>query len=554
MPRNSSGDYSLPAGNPVVSGTTVSSTWANNTLSDIASALTGSLARNGDGGMTGPLRATTGSSSAPGLTWGSESTAGWYRAGAGDFRFVISGVDVVTVTSAGISDSSLSSNIPLKNAANTFTASQTVTGAVSASGDGSSVAYYLPGNTAIRWNSAGTGYIDYNTGDLLIRRNGGTNNVLTLGSAGNVTINAPSSGATLNVNATAANPVYFSNAGNLGVQTWYTRPDKAYVLGLDINNNGGKDFTIYDATRGATPFQIADGGNVSIAAPSSGFPLSVEGNARFHLPSASNSTFRGYDFGVIGDSTSYGSVGMNITSGELRYRAGFGGYGGSHTFYTDGAERFVIGLSGNVSINAPDSGGDALAVNGVFWAGGKVSSGGANSVSGHTVEMGLTGGAGYFQSYNWSSSAYQPLTLYSSGIQVTAGSAAPTGGNKGSGTINTAADIYINNEPVALRNLLSRAFSGDTSTAASDAGREVYYSGTGGNTLTLDTDVGATGVVLIRNGGSGNLTISASGGTLYWFGGGGSLPTGNRTLVVGGVATAWRDSSTNWHIWGVGLT
>jgi hypothetical protein len=47
MARNGSGTYSLPAGNPVTGGTTISSTWANNTLSDIGTALTGSLAKDG---------------------------------------------------------------------------------------------------------------------------------------------------------------------------------------------------------------------------------------------------------------------------------------------------------------------------------------------------------------------------------------------------------------------------------------------------------------------------------------------------------------------------
>lgn len=47
MSRNGSGTYSLPAGNPVVTGTTISSTWANNTLSDIATALTASIANDG---------------------------------------------------------------------------------------------------------------------------------------------------------------------------------------------------------------------------------------------------------------------------------------------------------------------------------------------------------------------------------------------------------------------------------------------------------------------------------------------------------------------------
>lgn len=47
MSRNGSGTYNLPAGNPVVTGNTISSSWANTTLSDIASALTGSIAADG---------------------------------------------------------------------------------------------------------------------------------------------------------------------------------------------------------------------------------------------------------------------------------------------------------------------------------------------------------------------------------------------------------------------------------------------------------------------------------------------------------------------------
>jgi hypothetical protein len=56
MSRNGSGTYSLPAGNPVVTGTTIASTWANNTLTDIASALTDSLAADGQTTATGNLQ------------------------------------------------------------------------------------------------------------------------------------------------------------------------------------------------------------------------------------------------------------------------------------------------------------------------------------------------------------------------------------------------------------------------------------------------------------------------------------------------------------------
>ena len=55
MSRNGSGVYSLPAGNPVVTGTSISSTWANTTLADISTALTGSVASDGQTPMTGSL-------------------------------------------------------------------------------------------------------------------------------------------------------------------------------------------------------------------------------------------------------------------------------------------------------------------------------------------------------------------------------------------------------------------------------------------------------------------------------------------------------------------
>ncbi len=55
MSRNGSGVYTLPAGNPVVTGTVISTSWANNTMNDLASAMTDSVAADGQTPMTGPL-------------------------------------------------------------------------------------------------------------------------------------------------------------------------------------------------------------------------------------------------------------------------------------------------------------------------------------------------------------------------------------------------------------------------------------------------------------------------------------------------------------------
>ena len=58
MSRNGNGIYNLPAGNPVVTGTSIASTWANTTMSDIAAGLTQSVAADGQTPMTGSLNMT----------------------------------------------------------------------------------------------------------------------------------------------------------------------------------------------------------------------------------------------------------------------------------------------------------------------------------------------------------------------------------------------------------------------------------------------------------------------------------------------------------------
>jgi hypothetical protein len=83
MPRDASGNYTLPAGNPVVTATVISSTWANTTLNDIRDTLTDSLSRSGEGGMTAPLAEIDGTALVPSYTFSSEPGLGFYRAAAG---------------------------------------------------------------------------------------------------------------------------------------------------------------------------------------------------------------------------------------------------------------------------------------------------------------------------------------------------------------------------------------------------------------------------------------------------------------------------------------
>jgi hypothetical protein len=98
MPRNSSGTYSLPAGNPVVTQTVISSTWANNTLSDLSSAMTDSLSRSGDGAMLAPLELLDGDASTPSLTFETDPDTGLYQAADNTIGFATGGTAAALLT------------------------------------------------------------------------------------------------------------------------------------------------------------------------------------------------------------------------------------------------------------------------------------------------------------------------------------------------------------------------------------------------------------------------------------------------------------------------
>ncbi len=102
MARNSGGTYSLPAGNPVVTGTAISSTTHNSTQSDIASELTDSLCRSGKGPMLAALELADGSVSVPGLSFDNDPDCGLYRIGTNNYGAAVSGAKVVDFSTAGI--------------------------------------------------------------------------------------------------------------------------------------------------------------------------------------------------------------------------------------------------------------------------------------------------------------------------------------------------------------------------------------------------------------------------------------------------------------------
>lgn len=102
MPRNGSGTYTLPAGNPVTTGTLIEASWANTTLSDMASEMTDSLSRSGEGGMLAPLRLADGNLSTPGLAFSNEVATGFYRSGTASMWASVAGIQITQFTSTGM--------------------------------------------------------------------------------------------------------------------------------------------------------------------------------------------------------------------------------------------------------------------------------------------------------------------------------------------------------------------------------------------------------------------------------------------------------------------
>lgn len=102
MPRGTSGKYTLPASNPVKTGTVIASEWANETMSDLGAELQDSLSRSGNGGMLAPLKVLNGTQGSPSYTFTTNTKLGWYLADVDELRFTIDNLDIIRLTPAGI--------------------------------------------------------------------------------------------------------------------------------------------------------------------------------------------------------------------------------------------------------------------------------------------------------------------------------------------------------------------------------------------------------------------------------------------------------------------
>jgi hypothetical protein len=211
MPRNSSGIYQLPSGNPVAAGTLIESAWANGTMSDLAQAMTDSLDRYGRSSMAAPLLLNDGAVATPGMAFGAEPSTGFYRKSAKVLAVSVGGVEVVDITQAGmtfVGSASIVGPIRLTDgtlAAPTLNfASDTGTG------------WYKPAAGAWGFGSAGTAIATIDATGLAITGNGAFSGNGTFGGTLGITGNA-TIGGTLGVTGNVTLSAALSVAGALTV-------------------------------------------------------------------------------------------------------------------------------------------------------------------------------------------------------------------------------------------------------------------------------------------------------------------------------------------------
>lgn len=508
MSRAAGGLYTLPAGNPVVTGTIISSTWGNTTLADIATALTDSLSRSGLGGMTAPLLLPDGSAALPGLSFTNEVSSGLYRIGAGSLGMsVLARLGMSWAAAGNVAIAAPSSGVAL-TVTDTATAVNTTLGLISFS-NGTVLGagrpeIYTGAAATFNLGTTAAQSLEFVTQSLAR---------LSISATGAVTINAVTGagelviagGATVtsaqpnvSLTAAAANSAILSVAGNAAV---VGTSDLQLIHGTTsiatLVNRANAAFNI--GTNNVTNLAILAAGNVTVNAPTSGVALTVTG-------------FAGSSALVLSGSGTTPQI-------QLDNAAYLGGKTAAATVTRligiSAANQVIIG-----SIDAAAAGGILFSNNGTQLS--ITSDGHVNIVApSGTVSAALT--------VNAIAGAHSVKIADSANASFNAG----------------FLELPLNTQNAAYTTVLA------------DAGKAIYHSDGTARTYTIDSNanvpypIGTTLTFVNDASGAVNVTISITADTLVLSPGG---TTGSRTLAQFGRATAHKVTATRWMISGSGLT
>lgn len=347
MARDASGNFSLVAGNPVQSGEIIASTWANNTLNDVATALTDSLDRNGRGGMLAPFRFADGTNLLPGAAWVNETTTGFYRFDGGDLRITVLTQDVQRWQSTG----SQLWNIGLSQWDDILTAGGTTTQVPVNIGTAEGQTLYWDATTDSEWKPTGLLTTDVANNRVAVGLATGLQATFTaLQSSSLRAWTADASTVALLERSADARLTIAGGNINAGIIT-FGDTDAEYAGQLVYDHNDDS-MAMYVAAA-ADPAMLIDAvGNVGIGTDSPLHQVSLEGGSIFTKWQVAGSTGSPntpdeiLTYGIDGNAATYSSIkGFNEFASNLKT--------GLAVYTSDGAtsiERMRIDSAGNVGI------------------------------------------------------------------------------------------------------------------------------------------------------------------------------------------------------------
>ena len=494
MPRNGSGTYTLPSGNPVVANTTIEANWANTTLDDVGNEITESLSRNGEGGMLAPLRSYAGTASVPGVAWADETTSGFYWAGANEWYAVSVTTPVVKFTSTEVT-------IP---AGITFTATDALVGKATniaggaankipvQSGANTTTFINAPtvSNTFLEWSGSAFQWVANALGTVTsVGVSGGTTGLTTSGgpvtASGTITLAgtlAATNGGTAQSTWTTGDILYSSASNTLsklnvgstgqvltiagGVPTWATDAGTGTVTSVAVS--GGTTGLTTSGGPVTTSGTITLSGTLAVANGGTGV-ATLTGIVKGNGASAFSAAVAGTDYLAPGGALGTPSSGTLTNCTSLPLSTGVTGSlpvangGTGQTSYTNG-QLLVGNTTGNTLTKATITAGSGITVTNGTGSITIASTSGGGTVTSVGVSGGTTG-------------------LTTSGGPVT-----------GSGTITVAGTLAVAN-------------GGAGQTSYTDG--QILVGNTTGNTLAKATITAGSGITVTNGGGS--ITIAATG-------------------------------------------
>lgn len=352
MPRDVLGRYTLPTGNPVVSGTIISDTWANTTLSDIALALTNSLPKDGTVALSAPLKFTDGNAAAPSIAFANDATTGVYKPTNGILGFSTGGAERVRIDTTGNVGVGLTNpSFPLhiyRNAAGTYGSAYIESGASAQYAPRLTLADNRTGQSGRNWSIASGGAAN---GALVIQDDSAGTYRVVIDTAGKLGIGTNAPGYQLDVGANSGNQVVRVNGGNTnagdGASVYFRTGTTTHGIGNLSSIYGGtynSDLTIYSGSGntlfyngGSERVRIDNAGNVGIGTNN---PSGWNAALAVVKPSGNNSV------SVI-NSGATGSDLSNVTAYANGYSTTVSQYGNGGSFLYSSGSYFNVGTTSN---------------------------------------------------------------------------------------------------------------------------------------------------------------------------------------------------------------